>query len=358
MNWLARHTGTTAHRRRPRPGPGRALPRNRLPGQLGPGPLRRRRAGGDRVRHPVADHRFPGVPTVTSTTHRPIAGEPRPPEKRGEGVADGTAGQQSADQETTCLPLVPRPGSDPAALSDATAREVRELRREMAQLRSDYARLRALLPQQDSGPGRPGGPGGALPVERIIPAGRPPLDDDATRPDFRPGPCVAPGRGSQPAPPGRQPAPGPAPAPSPGPRLPNRPGQNRPAPAPWSFAPPVHPAPAHDPSPARAPGPFPRTGDACGPGGRPQRSGPGDVAARGVPDPAPPLVARHRPGNTGSRRCGRGQHHGPADHDGRRDRQHHRAARRPGLRHGQHHRTTHHPGHHGQHHSTTHHPGP
>jgi hypothetical protein len=96
---------------------------------------------------------------MTSTAHPPRSGEPPPvdpPEDE-----DG---------------LIPRASASP----DATADKLSELRREVAQLRSEYARLRDQV-QPRSGPSGPAPLDTSPPTERITVIGRGP-GVEATRP--------------------------------------------------------------------------------------------------------------------------------------------------------------------------------
>ena len=133
---------------------------------------------------------------MTSTAQPPVAGQPHPPEKRLNG-ASGLSDQHVAGLQTTYLQHVPapRPGSA-GPQPDPTALELRELRQEMARLRSDYARLRELL-SSVAGKGEAGtaNPGGSPPTEAIAVVDRTP-DAAATRPELRPSPRRTPAPGA------------------------------------------------------------------------------------------------------------------------------------------------------------------
>ena len=67
MGWLAEHDAHGTHRGRHRPGPRRALPRHRLPDQLGGGPLRRGRARLRGTGDPGASQSRRGLDPTSST---------------------------------------------------------------------------------------------------------------------------------------------------------------------------------------------------------------------------------------------------------------------------------------------------
>ena len=233
---------------------------------------------------------------MTSTVPPPLSGQPHPPEQR----RNGTNGRDRATElPVTHLAQVPSPRSEGADDSaDPTARELRELRREMAALRSDYARLRELLAEQRPSGNAPAEPVGSPPTEAIGIVGRV-ADDEATRPAFRPTPRTAAGRPPAPGPgPANAPRPGP-PAPAP---APNRPGSNgSPGAAPRAFpqgpgaVPPGAPArpsaPASAPTPGPARTPVPRPAAAAPPTTTPPATGAGARSA--VPSPTPTSAPTH-----------------------------------------------------------------
>ncbi len=118
---------------------------------------------------------------MTSVAQPPVATDPRPPERR-DGTSGGAWDQHVAGLQTTYLQHSPRrPAGSGGAQPDPTARELTALRREIALLRADYARIREQLSSvQDTMANRPAVPAAAPDQTTALPVTRAPAPDQTT----------------------------------------------------------------------------------------------------------------------------------------------------------------------------------